>query len=77
MIEAGAGYIVNLANLESMEVGVNLKEPPQVATGVVGQARIYVPLAGIVDISEEKARLEKEMAKVGKDLEQSAQACQS
>ncbi|HPL97165.1 MAG: valine--tRNA ligase [Smithellaceae bacterium] len=72
VIEAGAGYIVNLANLESMEVGVNLKEPPQVATGVVGQARIYVPLAGIVDISEEKARLEKEMAKVGKDLEQSA-----
>lgn len=72
VIEAGAGYIVNLANLESMEVGVNLKEPPQVATGVVGQARIYVPLVGIVDISEEKARLEKEMAKVGKDLEQSA-----
>ena len=72
VIEAGAGYIVNLANLESMEVGVNLKEPPQVATGVVGQARIYVPLAGIVDIYEEKARLEKEMAKVGKDLEQSA-----
>ena len=72
VIEAGTGYIVNLANLESMEVGVNLKEPPQVATGVVGQVRIYVPLAGIVDISEEKARLEKEMAKVGKDLEQSA-----
>ena len=71
-IEAGADYIVNLANLESMEVGVNLEEPPKVATGVVGQVRIYVPLAGIVDISEEKARLEKEMGKVGKDLEQSS-----
>ena len=71
-IEAGADYIVNLANLESMEVGVNLEEPPKVATGVVGQVRIYVPLAGIVDIAEEKARLEKEMGKVGKDLEQSS-----
>lgn len=71
-IEAGADYIVNLANLESMEVGINLEEPPKVATGVIDQLRIYVPLAGIVNIAEEKARLEKEIAKAGKDLEQSS-----
>ena len=72
VIEAGAGYIINLANLESLSVDVNLAEPKGVATGVVGSTKIFVPLAGIVDIAGEKARLEKELGKVNKDLEQSS-----
>ena len=71
-IEAGSGYILNLANLESLTVEVNLAEPKGVATGVVGTMKIFVPLAGIVDIAGEKARLEKELAKISKDLEQSS-----
>ena len=71
-IEGGSGYMVNLANLESLSVDVNLAEPKGVATGVIGSTRIFVPLAGIVDIAAEKARLEKELAKVTKDLEQSS-----
>jgi valyl-tRNA synthetase len=51
---------------------VKLVEPKGVATGVVGTTRIFVPLAGVVDIAGEKTRLEKELAKVSKDLEQSA-----
>jgi len=39
---------------------------------VVGAIKIFVPLAGIVDIAGEKARLDKELAKVSKDLEQSS-----
>ncbi|HLZ19660.1 MAG TPA: class I tRNA ligase family protein, partial [Smithellaceae bacterium] len=72
VIEAGAGYMINLANLESLSVDVNLAEPKGVATGVVGSTKIFVPLAGIVDIAGEKARLEKELGKVNKDLEQSS-----
>jgi len=72
MVEAGAGYIANLANLESLSVDVNLPEPKGVATGVVGLTKIFVPLTGIVDIAGERARLEKELAKVKKDLEQSS-----
>ena len=71
-IETGGGYIVNLANLELLLVEVNLSEPKGVATGVVGATKIFVPLAGIVDIAGEKTRLEKELAKVSKDLEQSS-----
>jgi valyl-tRNA synthetase len=71
-IEAGGGYILNLSNLESLSVEVNLVEPKGVATGVVGATKIFVPLAGIVDIAAEKTRLEKELAKVSKDLEQSS-----
>jgi len=71
-VEMGAGYIVNLANLESLTADVNLAEPKGVATGVVGRTKVFVPLAGIVDIAGEKSRLEKEIAKVSKDLEQSS-----
>jgi valyl-tRNA synthetase len=65
-------YVVNLANLESLTVEINMVEPKGVATGVIGAIRIFVPLAGIVDIAGEKTRLDKELAKVSKDLEQSS-----
>jgi len=71
-IETGSGYILNLSNLESLVVEVNLAEPKGVATGVVGSTKVFVPLAGVVDIAGEKARLEKELGKVSKDLEQSS-----
>lgn len=72
VVEAGNKYIINLANLEDITVAVNLAEPKGVATGVVGPLLVFVPLTGIVDFAGEKARLEKEIAKVQKDLDKSA-----
>jgi valyl-tRNA synthetase len=70
VVETGKNYIINMANLETLTVDKDLVEPKAVATGVVGPLRVFVPLAGIVDIAGEKVRLEKEIAKVKKDLEQ-------
>jgi len=72
LIEADKDYILNLANLESLTIDVNMAEPKGVATAVTDSAKIYVPLAGIIDVSAEKARLDKELAKISKDLEQSS-----
>jgi valyl-tRNA synthetase len=72
MIESHKGYILNLANLESLEVEINMIEPKGVATAVIGSTKIFVPLAGTMDISGEKARLEKELSRISKDLEQSS-----
>ncbi|HQM46591.1 MAG TPA: valine--tRNA ligase [Smithellaceae bacterium] len=72
IIENGVGYILNLSNLDDLTVDVNLLEPKGVATGVVGTTKIFVPLVGIVDIAAEKKRLDKELAKIAKDLEQSS-----
>lgn len=72
IIEEGKEYILNLANLESLTVEINMVEPKGVATSVINATRIYVPLVGVVDITGERARLEKELAKVSKDLEQSS-----
>ena len=68
IIETGRGYIISMANLDTLITEVDLVEPKGVATGVVGPMRIFVPLAGIVDIAGEKARLDKELAKLEKDL---------
>ena len=70
IVESGKNYIINLANLDTLTVEMALVEPKGVATGVVGSLKVFVPLAGIVDIAGEKARLQKEIAKVEKDLEQ-------
>jgi len=68
IIGIGDGYIRNLANLDALTISSDGKEPKNAATGVAGSMRVYVLLEGAVDIAGEKARLEKEMAKVSKDL---------
>ncbi|HPC07776.1 MAG TPA: valine--tRNA ligase, partial [Smithella sp.] len=72
MVEKHKGYILNLANLESLTVEINAVEPKGVATAVVGSTKLFVPIVGIVDLSGEIARLEKELAKISKDLQQSS-----
>jgi len=68
IIGMGNGYIKNLANLESLTMSNSEEEPRNAATGVAGLLRLYVLLEGVVDIAGERKRLEKEMAKVDKDL---------
>jgi valyl-tRNA synthetase len=72
MIETDKDHILNLANLESLTMEINMIEPKGVATAIIGATKIFVPLAGIVDISGERARLEKELSKISRDLEQSS-----
>jgi len=69
VVAAERGHIVILANLQSLEIDRTLEEPKGAATGVVGGLRIFVLLEGVVDIGAERARLQKELAKVNRDLE--------
>ncbi|MGZ6276624.1 MAG: valine--tRNA ligase, partial [Syntrophales bacterium] len=68
IMEIGGSYITNLANLEALTMTASGEEPKNAAIGVVGAMRIYVFLEGAVDFAGERQRLEKEMAKVDKDL---------
>ena len=69
IIAAGKDYIINLANLETLDVGGKIAEPKHAATGVVGPIKVFVLLEGMMDFAGERARLEKEMVRVAKDLE--------
>ncbi len=72
VLSTGDEYICNLANLESLKITKEADEPAGSATGVVSGLKIFVLVDGIVDIAAEKTRLEKEIAKVLKDLSFSA-----
>ena len=61
--------LAKLASIECLEPG---GPPPQgSALSVLGQMKIHVPLAGLVDVAEEIARLERQQRKLRKDLEKS------
>jgi valyl-tRNA synthetase len=68
IIERGLAYIKNLANLISLTITAEESEPRGAATAVAGHIKIFVLLEGAIDPAAEKARLEKELAKIKKDL---------
>ena len=64
LLKAQANVIAALAGLNEAELTITetLQEKPKDAIAlVVGSVEIYLPLAGMVDLANEKARLEKEL----------------
>ncbi|HOO91482.1 MAG TPA: class I tRNA ligase family protein, partial [Syntrophales bacterium] len=68
IMETGRHYVQDIAKLEELSIEENATEPRGTATGVVGSVKVYVFLEGVVDVAVEKARLEKEMNKLDKEL---------
>ncbi len=67
--EAGVSYICKLAYASEVTV---LTAPPEKTDGMVSvvtdNARMFVPMAELVDMEKEKARMEKELANAEKQL---------
>ena len=61
-------YVVQLARLASLHVSDLGGKPPQAAAEIRIDMEIYVPLAGIVDLAEERERLKKEIEKAEKEI---------
>ena len=57
-----------MAKLESVTV-LDTAEAPASATQVIGQTELLVPLAGLIDVDAECARLEREEEKLGKEID--------
>jgi valyl-tRNA synthetase len=68
-LEKSAGYVKTLARLSELRIGVAEKKPKAAATGVIKGAEVYVPLEGILDLTQERDRLQKEIAKTSKDID--------
>jgi valyl-tRNA synthetase len=54
--------IRNLARSGEVIVSTDIKKPPLSASAVVPGAEIFIPLEGLIDIVQERARLEKQLA---------------
>jgi len=57
-------YLEKLAKLESIQWLKPDEEVPAAATQLHGDVEILVPMAGLIDVEAERARLEKEIAKL-------------
>ncbi|HEY3477043.1 MAG TPA: class I tRNA ligase family protein, partial [Anaerolineales bacterium] len=72
LLKEQSGMLALLAGLSETELTIlpSLAEKPgNAAALVVGAAEIYLPLAGMVDLAEEKARLEKELKEAQSHIE--------
>ncbi|MGW8313583.1 MAG: valine--tRNA ligase [Desulfuromonadales bacterium] len=69
ILEQGAAAVRVLGKVGQLTIGSGLERPEQSATQVAGDVEICLPLAGLVDAVEEEKRLQKEIAKVQKDVE--------
>jgi valyl-tRNA synthetase len=61
-------YVIQLARLSTLYVSELTTKPPQAAAEILAEMEIYVPLAGIVDLAEERERLKKEIEKAEKEI---------
>jgi valyl-tRNA synthetase len=67
-LKAHQGLVATLARLKTLEVSQPGERPKTAATAIVPEATVFVSLEGIIDFAAEKARLEKEIQKVIKEL---------
>ena len=67
-LESLGSFILNLASVESITQKDTSDDIPKSAFALLNQMKIYMPLEGLVDIEEEKARLEKKLVKLNQEL---------
>lgn len=70
-LDNNRSYLINLARLEDitwLEAG---QPAPESATALVGNMKVLIPLAGLIDKQAELTRLGKEIEKIRKDLSRS------
>jgi valyl-tRNA synthetase len=66
-------HVQNLAKVESVSMDSSVPKPEASATAVLGKNQIHVLLKGLLDFSEERRRLRKEIKKIEKDMELSSE----
>ncbi|TYO73323.1 valine--tRNA ligase [Rossellomorea marisflavi] len=68
VLQKNAAYIERFCNPESLELSTDASAPEKAMTAVVTGVELFLPLAGLINIDEEIARLEKELDKWTKEV---------
>lgn len=67
-IERFASQIAFLARTESQRWLADGEEEPASASAIIGELRVLIPLAGLIDLDAEKARLSKEIKRIDGEI---------
>jgi valyl-tRNA synthetase len=68
ILQENSKAITALARVEELQILSEGKSPKGAASYIFNEIEIFVPLAGLVDVEQEMAKLEKEMDKVSLQL---------
>ena len=68
-LKENSNYLTRFTNPETLEISADIIAPAQAMTAILSNVEIYLPLAGLINISDEIARLTKELAKWQKELD--------
>jgi valyl-tRNA synthetase len=69
LARAHRGYLERLAQVSGIRALVAGETAPQSATALLGELKILVPMAGLIDVAAERERLDKRKAKASADLD--------
>ena len=67
-LENSGTLISKLARTSSIDSLTNGEQAPESATALVGEMKVLIPMAGLINKDEELARLDKEIAKLNNEL---------
>ncbi len=67
-IEAARHFLERLAGIGSLAALPEGAAEPESAVALLGELRILVPMAGLIDVAQEGARLEKRIQKLNQEL---------
>jgi valyl-tRNA synthetase len=67
-LDANRDFVVSLGRVESIE-WLGDREGPESATALVGEMKVLIPMAGLIDKDAEQARLNKELERKRNELE--------
>ncbi|MFT9849847.1 valine--tRNA ligase [Aneurinibacillus sp. REN35] len=68
-LESGKAYIERFCNPEVLHIGTDIAAPEKAMSAIVSGAELYLPLAGLIDIEQEIARLTKELKSLDAEVE--------
>jgi len=68
-LKENTNYIRRFTNPDTLEISADIQAPEMAMSAVLTGAEVYLPLASLINVEEEIARLNKELGKWNKEVE--------